>query len=112
MPAVLSCCAFHAVPCCAVPCHARTHPFNFQERDPIERIKKLLLTNGVEAADLKRIDKDVKKEVDTAVEAAKLAPIPPDHWRHRNVYGDPTNCSLRLIDGSYIKPDFDPTYST
>ncbi|KAG1679790.1 hypothetical protein FOA52_012701 [Chlamydomonas sp. UWO 241] len=83
-----------------------------QERDPIERIKKLLLTNGVEAAELKRIDKDVKKEVDAAVEAAKAAPIPPEHWRHRNIYADPTNCSLRLIDGTYITPDYDPTYST
>lgn len=31
--------------------------------DPIERVKRLLLNNGVDPADLKKIDKEVKKEV-------------------------------------------------
>lgn len=33
------------------------------ERDPVERVKKLLLTNGVDPAEIKKIDKEVKKQV-------------------------------------------------
>jgi pyruvate dehydrogenase E1 component alpha subunit len=33
------------------------------ERDPIERVKKLLTANGVDPAELKKIDKEIKKEV-------------------------------------------------
>jgi len=80
------------------------------ERDPIERIKKLLLANGVEASELKKVEKEVKKEVDDAVEAAKAAPVPPNHWLWKNVYADPTNTSLRTVAGDYHVPDYDPAY--
>lgn len=81
-----------------------------QERDPIERVKKLLLKHGVDAAELKKIDKDVKKEVDAAVEAAKAAPIPPDQWLLRNVYMDPRECALRMVDSTFKTPKYDTTY--
>lgn len=80
------------------------------ERDPIERVKKLLLSHGVDPAELKKIDKDVKKEIDSAVEAAKAAPIPPDHWLWKNVYCAPENTSLRTVQGTFRTPDYDPEY--
>ncbi len=66
----------------------------------------------MEAAELKKIDKDVKKEVDTAVENAKAAPAPPDHWLYRNVYEAPANCTLRTVDGEYKTPEYDPAYKS
>ncbi len=44
-----------------------------QERDPVEHVKKLLMSKGFEAADFKPIEKAVKKEVDGAVQAAKVS---------------------------------------
>ncbi|GIM03677.1 hypothetical protein Vretimale_8202 [Volvox reticuliferus] len=83
------------------------------ERDPIERVKKLLLANGVEAGELKRADKDVKKEVDDAVEAAKAGTIPPDSWLWRNMYVAPLGAEMRgVLPGQYRVPDFDPEYKT
>ena len=40
--------------------------------DPIEYIKKLMIDNGMmEAAEIKKIDQTIRKEVDAAVNAAK-----------------------------------------
>ncbi|GLI67334.1 hypothetical protein VaNZ11_011522 [Volvox africanus] len=83
------------------------------ERDPIERVKKLLLSNGVEAGELKRVDKDVKKEVDDAVEAAKAGTIPPDSWLWKNMYVAPLGGEMRgVLPGQYHAPDFDPEYKS
>ncbi|GIL55002.1 hypothetical protein Vafri_10676 [Volvox africanus] len=83
------------------------------ERDPIERVKKLLLSNGVEAGELKRVDKDVKKEVDDAVEAAKAGTIPPDSWLWKNMYVAPLGGEMRgVLPGQYHAPDFDPEYTS
>ncbi len=43
-------------------------------RDPIERVRKLILELkiGVEASDLKQIEKAVKKEIDEVVEMSKV----------------------------------------
>jgi len=43
-----------------------------QERDPVERVKKLLLAHGVDASELKAMERTVKKEVDDAVESSKV----------------------------------------
>jgi hypothetical protein len=43
-----------------------------QERDPVERVRKLLVAHGYEASSIKAIEKAVKKEVDTAVEESKV----------------------------------------
>jgi TPP-dependent pyruvate/acetoin dehydrogenase alpha subunit len=44
-----------------------------QERDPVERVKKLLLAKGYDASAIKAIEKAVKKEVDSAVEESKVS---------------------------------------
>lgn len=59
---------------CPGPCAARVrvHVCRTQERDPVERVKKLLLSRGYDASAIKAIEKSVKKEVDTAVEESKV----------------------------------------
>ncbi|KAJ7531070.1 hypothetical protein O6H91_14G031300 [Diphasiastrum complanatum] len=57
-----------------------------QERDPIERIRKLLLAKEiVTVADLKNMEKEAKKEVDDAVAQAK--PDPSELLSHIYVKG-------------------------
>lgn len=61
---------------CPGPCVAarvRVHVCRMQERDPVERVKKLLLSRGYDASAIKAIEKSVKKEVDTAVEESKVS---------------------------------------
>lgn len=81
-----------------------------QERDPIERVKKLYVSNGGDANELKRVEKEIKKEVDSAVEAAKNGPLPPLDWAWKNAYMAPENVTLRTVDGKYIKPEYDIAY--
>ena len=47
-----------------------------KERDPIERMKKALLDIGIDEADLKAIDKDVKAIVADAADFAQQSPEP------------------------------------
>ncbi len=56
------------------------------------------------------MEREVKKEVDEAVEAAKGGSYPPASWLWKNVYVNPTNTALRQVDGTYIQPNFDPEY--
>ena len=52
-----------------------------QARDPVERVRKLLLDNKfAEAAELKSIEKRIKKEIDEAIEEAKAAGQPEREW--------------------------------
>lgn len=81
-----------------------------QERDPVERVKKLLTKMEADPAEIKRIEKDVKKEVDEAVEAAKASPIPPLQWRYRNIYVDNNNMKLRTVNGEYFTPEYSTKY--
>lgn len=98
-----------------------------QERDPVERVKKLLVgPAGVDPAEVKRIEREAKKVVDQAVEQAKSDPIPPDAWAWRNAYagdgntkGNPMtggvevdSLELRDITGGRVKPVYDPTYAS
>ncbi|EFJ41530.1 hypothetical protein VOLCADRAFT_68179 [Volvox carteri f. nagariensis] len=83
------------------------------ERDPIERVKKLLLANGVESAEFKRLDREIKKEIDDAVEAAKAGSIPPDSWLWKNMYAAPLGAEMRgVLPGQYHAPAFDPEYKS
>eukprot|EP00775_Hariotina_reticulata_P002374 gene2374-2679_t len=82
-----------------------------QERDPVERVRKLLVAHGYDASSIKAIEKAVKKEVDTAVEESKAAAVPPDSWLWKNVYMKPDNVLLRTVEGQRVKPEYDPTYS-
>lgn len=70
-----------------------------QQRDPIEHVRKLLVDNGLaEASELKAIEKDVKKEVDSAIEAAKASPPPGTELLFKDVYVDGLGMTLRNID--------------
>jgi len=83
-----------------------------QERDPVERVKKLMLAHGGDAAEIKAIEKKVKKEVDTAVEEAKAAFAPPTEWLWRNVYVDSKGMEMRTVTGERVVPKYDPTYGS
>jgi TPP-dependent pyruvate/acetoin dehydrogenase alpha subunit len=83
-----------------------------QERDPVERVRKLLIAHGYDSAALKTLEKAVKKEVDAAVEESKSAQTPPDDWLWRNVYVAAENTALRAVDGSMVTPKYDPTYAS
>ncbi|THU52245.1 hypothetical protein C4D60_Mb10t01950 [Musa balbisiana] len=58
-----------------------------QERDPIERVRKLILSHELaSASELKDIEKEVRKEVDDAVAQAKECPVPDPSELFSNVY--------------------------
>lgn len=70
-----------------------------QHRDPIERVRKLLLDNGLaEVAELKAIEKAAKKEVDAAIEAAKAADFPGEEVLAAHIYVDGMGMQLRGVD--------------
>ncbi|KAH7833089.1 hypothetical protein Vadar_003040 [Vaccinium darrowii] len=58
-----------------------------QERDPIERIRKLVLAHDLATEkELKDIEKEVRKEVDDAIAQAKESPMPEPYELFTNVY--------------------------
>ncbi|XXG52352.1 hypothetical protein AAC387_Pa03g0718 [Persea americana] len=58
-----------------------------QERDPIERIRKLILAHEIAtAAELKDIEKEIRKQVDGAIAEAKESPMPDPSELFTNVY--------------------------
>lgn len=58
-----------------------------QERDPIERIRKLLLSKDIlSVAEVKNIEKDAKSEVEAVVAAAKESPLPAEEEAYKNIY--------------------------
>ncbi|KAH1058430.1 Pyruvate dehydrogenase E1 component subunit alpha-1, mitochondrial [Glycine soja] len=58
-----------------------------QERDPIERVRKLVLSHDIAAEkELKDIEKEVRKEVDEAIAKAKESPMPDPSDLFTNVY--------------------------
>ncbi|KAF5726780.1 pyruvate dehydrogenase E1 component subunit alpha-1 mitochondrial isoform X1 [Tripterygium wilfordii] len=58
-----------------------------QERDPVERIRKLLLAHDIATEkELKDIEKEVRKEVDQAIAQAKESPMPEPSELFTNVY--------------------------
>ncbi|KAJ0989566.1 hypothetical protein J5N97_007922 [Dioscorea zingiberensis] len=58
-----------------------------QERDPIERIRKLILSHELAtASELKDIEKQARKEVDEAIAQAKENPMPDPSELFTNVY--------------------------
>lgn len=69
------------------------------QRDPIEHIRKLLLSHElIDPAELKRIEKGIKKEVDAAVEEAKKGPLPKEEQLWKNIYVDTLGMHLRGRD--------------
>ncbi|CAG9465257.1 unnamed protein product [Pedinophyceae sp. YPF-701] len=69
-----------------------------QERDPVDRVKAMLTSNGFEAAAVKKIEKAIKKEVDDAIEDAKKGDYPPLDWIGRYTYVDPLGRLTRGVD--------------
>ncbi|VVA94091.1 unnamed protein product [Arabis nemorensis] len=58
-----------------------------QERDPIERIKKLVLSHDIATEkELKDMEKEIRKEVDDAIAKAKDCPMPEPSELFTNVY--------------------------
>ncbi|PPR98712.1 hypothetical protein GOBAR_AA21955 [Gossypium barbadense] len=58
-----------------------------QERDPIERIRKLILSHDLATEkELKDVEKEVRKEVDDAIAQAKESPMPEPSELFTNVY--------------------------
>uniref|UniRef100_A0A1J3J0D9 Pyruvate dehydrogenase E1 component subunit alpha n=1 Tax=Noccaea caerulescens TaxID=107243 RepID=A0A1J3J0D9_NOCCA len=58
-----------------------------QERDPIERIKKLVLAHDLATEkELKDMEKEIRKEVDDAIAKAKDCPMPEPSELFTNVY--------------------------
>ncbi|KAK9675731.1 hypothetical protein RND81_11G026500 [Saponaria officinalis] len=58
-----------------------------QERDPIERVKKLLFAHDIATEkELKDYEKEVRKEVDEAIAKAKESPMPDTSELFTNIY--------------------------
>ncbi|XP_043706177.1 pyruvate dehydrogenase E1 component subunit alpha-1, mitochondrial [Telopea speciosissima] len=58
-----------------------------QERDPIERVRKLILSHEIATEkELKDIEKNVRKEVDDTIAKAKESPMPDASELFTNVY--------------------------
>ncbi|KAK1376522.1 Pyruvate dehydrogenase E1 component subunit alpha [Heracleum sosnowskyi] len=58
-----------------------------QERDPIERVRKLILAHDIATEkELKDIEKEKRKEVDDAIAQAKESPMPDPSELYTNVY--------------------------
>ncbi|MBB6642116.1 pyruvate dehydrogenase (acetyl-transferring) E1 component subunit alpha, partial [Proteus mirabilis] len=58
-----------------------------QERDPIERVKKLILAHDIATEkELKDYEKVVRKEVDEAIAKAKESPMPDTSELFTNIY--------------------------
>ncbi|EXB82670.1 Pyruvate dehydrogenase E1 component subunit alpha [Morus notabilis] len=58
-----------------------------QERDPIERIRKLILAHDIATEkELKDTEKEIRKEVDEAIAKAKESPMPDPPELFSNIY--------------------------
>lgn len=72
-----------------------------QSRDPLEHVRKLLTDNNLAStSELKAIEKDVKKEIDAAVDKAKNSPIPPDDALWKNIYKDTLGSKMKGLDSA------------
>eukprot|EP00301_Raphidiophrys_heterophryoidea_P020717 c5337_g1_i1.p1 GENE.c5337_g1_i1~~c5337_g1_i1.p1 ORF type:complete len:403 (-),score=97.69 c5337_g1_i1:236-1399(-) len=68
-------------------------------RDPLERVRNRVVELGfASTGDLKAIERDIRKDVDDAVEAAKAAPEPDFKELYTNVY-DKNEIPIRSPDG-------------
>lgn len=56
-------------------------------RDPLEHVRRILIDNGLaEASEIKAMEKDIKKEIDAAIEKAKADPLPSADIMFEDVY--------------------------
>jgi len=73
-----------------------------QERDPVERIRSLLLDGLLSSAEIKAIEKKQRAIVDDAVEFGKASPLPPSAELWTDVYNDPCGMEMRLAYNEYV----------
>ena len=75
-----------------------------QERDPVERVRKLILSHSLaDAAELKAVEKRIKKEIDAVIEECKAAPAPGLERLNKNIYKAPLDMQLRgATSGKWI----------
>ena len=74
-----------------------------QERDPVDRMRKLLIdVVGTSPDQIKAWEKELRKEVDDAVEFAKNAPLPPDAQLYENIYVDGKGIEARGVEISNV----------
>ena len=60
-----------------------------QARDPIEYVKRLLIDNEMSTPDeLKALEKEIRGEVQEALNKAKSGAFPPVEWLYREIYAD------------------------
>jgi len=79
------------------------------ERDPIERVRYLLIDNKLSTEEeLAKIEKDIKQEVEEATEFAKSAPYPEPMDLYRDVYAKSTGPyyvrAVELEDSLVVNP--------
>lgn len=73
-----------------------------QARDPVERVRKLILDHGfAEASELKAMEKAIKKDLDTAIEECKAAPFPDEMLLYSNIYKEPLESQMRGATKDY-----------
>ncbi|CAN6448516.1 unnamed protein product [Victoria cruziana] len=73
-----------------------------QERDPIERVRKLILAHDIASAtELKDIEKEVRKEVDDAIAEAKESPMPDSSSLFDHVYAKGFGAQVSLDPVSF-----------
>ena len=76
-----------------------------QERDPVERLRKLILEhNLLDAAQIKLIEKEQRRIVDEAVEQAKASPFPPNENLTKNMNLNLENIIVRGVDSQTFHP--------
>ncbi|EFN53815.1 hypothetical protein CHLNCDRAFT_56254 [Chlorella variabilis] len=72
------------------------------KRDPIERVRQLLAANGLaESSELKAIEREVKGEIDGAIDDAKAARLPADEELWTNIWRAPLGATMRGIESSH-----------
>ncbi|KAM7251901.1 hypothetical protein ACFE04_023784 [Oxalis oulophora] len=75
-----------------------------QERDPIERVKKLILAHDIATEkELKDIEKEVRKEIDEVIAKAKESPMPEPHELFTNVFVKDSGLELYGPDRKEVK---------
>lgn len=81
-----------------------------QARDPVERVRKLLLDNDfADAKQLKAIEKKVKDEIKTVIAECTAAPVSELSMLQTNLYLKPNGIKMRgARSDQWIEPTVKP----
>jgi len=73
-----------------------------KRRDPINQTKERLISNGMATAEeIKAINKEVKQEIDEAVQFAMDSPLPPPEELYHDIYVEPAPVRAVELINSY-----------